>query len=112
MPCPGFQLTEVARYTLYICDQHLSTLFARQSVIREDAAIQGWETFIQLPIATDEDKRLASQVALLNIMHSIRDLFGPDTGDQVPQVYLMQIASFARQLDQWVGQWSTQLVGE
>jgi hypothetical protein len=66
-------------------------------VIREDHAIQGWEAFIKSPINNDEDKRLASQVALLNIMHSIRDLLGPDTGEPVPQVYLMQITNFGRQ---------------
>ena len=51
----------------------------------------------------------SSQVALLNIIHNIRELFGPDTGEPVPQVYLSQITSFSRQLDQWVGRWSTAL---
>ncbi|KAI1345270.1 hypothetical protein F5Y15DRAFT_22552 [Xylariaceae sp. FL0016] len=97
-------------YILYICDQHLSTLFARQSIIREDAAIQGWEAFLHAPVSDDEDRRLVSQVALLNIIHKIRDLFGPDSGEAVPQVYLMQIAGFSRQLDQWVGHWSVALV--
>lgn len=99
------------RYILYICDQHLSTLFARQSVIREDMAIQGWEAFSQSPTANESDKRLVSQVALLDIIQKIRDLFGPDTGEPVPQVYLMQVASFSRQLDQWVGHWSVVLAG-
>lgn len=94
-----------------MCDQHLSTLFARQSLIREDLAIQGWEAFSQAPTATESDKRLVSQVALLNIIQKVRDLFGPDTGEPVPQVYLMQVAGFSRQLDQWVGQWSVALAG-
>ncbi|KAK9784531.1 hypothetical protein SCARD494_12786 [Seiridium cardinale] len=84
-------------YILYICDQHLSTLYGRQSIIREDYTIQNWATFIQSPVTTDEDKRLASQVALLNIIQSIRDLFGPDVGEPVPQVYSIQILSFGRQ---------------
>ncbi|KAK9770536.1 hypothetical protein SCAR479_12807 [Seiridium cardinale] len=96
-------------YILYICDQHLSTLYGRQSIIREDYTIQNWATFIQSRVTTDEDKRLASQVALLNIIQSIRDLFGPDIGEPVPQVYSIQILSFGRQLDQWLGQWSTTL---
>lgn len=66
-------------------------------MIREDFAIHGWEAFIQSPITSAEDKRLASQVALLNIIHNIRDLFGPDTGEPVPAVYSMQIVSFGRQ---------------
>ncbi|KAJ0123746.1 hypothetical protein J7T55_012215 [Diaporthe amygdali] len=95
-------------YVLHICDQHLSTLYGRQPIIREDLAIQGWKTFMaQSPPKTmSEDTRLASQVALVNIIHAIRDLFGPDTGDPVPQVYSMQITQFSRQLDQWVGHWS------
>ncbi|KAL1864026.1 hypothetical protein Daus18300_007991 [Diaporthe australafricana] len=95
-------------YVLHICDQHLSTLYGRQPIIREDLAIQGWKTFMAQspPRNASEDTRLASQVALVNIIHSIRDLFGPDTGDPVPQVYSMQITQFARQLDQWVGHWS------
>lgn len=84
-------------YILYICDQHLSTLYGRQPIIREDYAIQHWATFIQSPITTDEDKRLSSQVALLNIIQSIRDLFGPDIGEPVPQVYSIQILNFGRQ---------------
>ncbi|KAI0012131.1 hypothetical protein F4779DRAFT_614842 [Xylariaceae sp. FL0662B] len=97
-------------YILYICDQHLSTLFARQSLIGDsDSAIQGYEAFLQTPMSNDDDKRLVSQVALLNIIYKIRDLFGPDTGEPVPQVYLMQISSFSRQLDQWVGHWSVHL---
>ncbi|KAI1083111.1 hypothetical protein F5B20DRAFT_577494 [Whalleya microplaca] len=97
-------------YILYICDQHLSTLFARESLIRDsDSAIKGHEVFLQASLSNDDDKRLVSQVALLNIIYKIRDLFGPDTGDPVPQVYLMQISSFSRQLDQWVGHWSVHL---
>lgn len=100
-------------YVLHICDQHLSTLYGRQPVIREDLAIQGWKTFMTQspPTTASEDTRLASQVALVNIIHTIRDLFGPDTGDPVPQVYSMQITQFARQLDQWVGHWSGVVTG-
>lgn len=82
---------------MYICDQHLSTLYDRPSIIREDLAIHGWSAFLESPTATNEDKRLVSQVALLNIVHNIHDLFGPDKGEPVPQVYLTQIASFGRQ---------------
>ncbi|KAH7035242.1 uncharacterized protein B0I36DRAFT_90000 [Microdochium trichocladiopsis] len=96
-------------YALYICDQHLSTLFSRQSVIREDSTIQGWQEVIKAPLANGQDVRLASQVVILDILRSIRDLFGPDTGETVPQVYLMQISAFARQIDQYVGHWSTAL---
>ncbi|ORY65999.1 uncharacterized protein BCR38DRAFT_170905 [Pseudomassariella vexata] len=96
-------------YILFVCDQHLSILYQRNPTIRDDFVVQGWESFIQSPVTNDEDKRLVSQVALLNIVHKIRELFGPDTGEPVPQVYLGQIASFASQLDRWLGTWSTAL---
>ena len=98
-------------YLLYICDQHLSTLYGRQCVLPEDNAILGWEGFLQSPLATGTDARLISQVALLNIIHNIRELFGPDTGKTIPKVYLNQINSFSRQLDQWLGHWSAVLQG-
>ncbi|OAA63765.1 Transcription factor [Niveomyces insectorum RCEF 264] len=96
-------------YVLYICDQHLSTLYARPPIIGDDAALRGWEAFVQAPAASDEDRRLVSQVALLNIVHNIRELFGPDTNEPVPPLYVMQIATFARQLDRWLAHWSAAL---
>jgi hypothetical protein len=97
-------------YVLFICDQHSSTLFSRKSVIHEDSTILGCEAFHKSPLATDDDRRVVSQVALLNIIHNIHNLFGPDTGEPVPQIYLMQIADFSRQLDQWLGRWSSALI--
>lgn len=99
-------------YILYICDQHLATLYGRPSIVQEDSSIQGWESFLESPVASNEDKRLASQVTLLSILRSIRELFGPDKGDAIPRVYLNQIAHFNRQLDQWIGHWSSALNGE
>ncbi|KAF3762034.1 hypothetical protein M406DRAFT_266603 [Cryphonectria parasitica EP155] len=95
-------------YVLHICDQHSSMLYGRQPVIREDYTIQGWKAFIDKshPASALEDTRLASQVALVNITQRVRDLFGPDLGDPVPQIYAMQIANFAHELDQWVRHWS------
>ncbi|KAG9256553.1 uncharacterized protein F5Z01DRAFT_618106 [Emericellopsis atlantica] len=93
-------------YILYICDQHLATLYGRPSIVQEDSSIQGWDSFLDLPVATDEDKRLASQVTLLSIVRSVRELFGPDKGEAIPRVYINQINHFNRQLDQWIGHWS------
>lgn len=96
-------------YTLYICDQHLSILYGRPSIIREDFSIQGWETLLRALWVTDSDRRLISQAALLIIMRNVQELFGPDTGSPVPSAYAAQIVNFSRQLDQWVGHWSTNI---
>ncbi|KAJ3539905.1 hypothetical protein NM208_g5293 [Fusarium decemcellulare] len=94
-------------YLVYICDQHLSTLYGRQSETREDFAIQKWETLINAPTVTTGDQRLVSQVALLTIIHKIRELFGADADQPIPVVFLTQINNFSRQLDQWVGHWTS-----
>ncbi|KAF4338770.1 transcriptional activator of proteases prtT [Fusarium beomiforme] len=67
-------------YILYICDQHLATLYGRPSIVQEDSSIQGWEQFLKSPVATEEDKRLTGQVML-----------------------------FRRQLDEWYTRWMGEL---
>lgn len=99
-------------YLIYICDQHLSTLYGRECTTREDVAVQGWELMVRAKTTTTGDLRLISQVALLTIIHNIRDLFGSDADKPIPEVYLTQIKGFARQLDQWVGHWSTTFPGK
>jgi hypothetical protein len=96
-------------YILYICDHHLSILYGRASIVREDFAIVGWETFLKSPVSTESDKRLISQVALLVILSNVRELFGPDTGEPVPRGFGTQLVSFSRQIDQWMGTWSSVL---
>ncbi|KAM5345180.1 hypothetical protein ACJ41O_011042 [Fusarium nematophilum] len=92
-------------YILYICDQHLATLYGRPSIVQEDSSIQGWEKFLESPVATEEDKRLTGQVALVSILRNIRELFGTDKGETIPRVYLNHISHFRRQLDQWYDRW-------
>lgn len=99
-------------YILYICDQHLATLYGRPSIVQEDPSIQGWEKFLESPVATEEDKRLTGQVALVSILRNIRDLFGSDKGEPIPRVYLNHILQFRRQLDQWYDRWLKELPGE
>lgn len=96
-------------YNLFVCDRNLSTLYSRQSLVCEDASIQGWEQFLKTSVATDHDKRLMSQVSLHLILTSIHELFGPDNGVMIPPAFSLQIAHYSRQLDHWVGVWSTTL---
>ncbi|KAF2677596.1 hypothetical protein K458DRAFT_319326 [Lentithecium fluviatile CBS 122367] len=97
-------------YVLYICDHHLSILYGRHSIVREDAIISGWEHLLKTPAFTEADKRLVSQMALLMIMSNVRELFGPDTGEPVPHAFGPQLVNFSRQIDQWMGYWSTELL--
>ncbi|ORX92647.1 hypothetical protein BCR34DRAFT_500561 [Clohesyomyces aquaticus] len=96
-------------YVLYICDHHLSILYGRPSIVREDFSISGWEELMKSPVFTESDKRLVSQMALLIIMSNVRELFGPDTGEPVPRAFAPQLMTFSRQIDQWMGYWTTEL---
>lgn len=97
-------------YILYICDHHLSILYGRPSIVREDASISGWEELMKSSVFTESDKRLVSQMALLIIMSNVRELFGPDTGEPVPRAFATQLTNFSRQIDQWMGYWTTELL--
>ncbi|PSN71783.1 hypothetical protein BS50DRAFT_484178 [Corynespora cassiicola Philippines] len=97
-------------YVLYICDHHLSILYGRPSIVREDASISGWEELMKSSVFTESDKRLVSQMALLIIMSNVRELFGPDTGEPVPRAFAPQLTNFSRQIDQWMGYWTTELL--
>lgn len=96
-------------YILYICDHHLSILYGRPATVREDFAIVGWEAFLKASVSTESDKRLISQVALIVILSNVRELFGPDNGEPVPRAFGTQLAVFNRQIDQWMGIWSSEL---
>lgn len=99
-------------YVLNICDGHLATLYGRPSILQGDPSMQEWQDFLDSPIATEEDRRLVSQIALLGILGSIRALFGPDRSQPVPRTYLHQISHFSKQLDHWIKQWTSTIPGK
>ncbi|KAJ0274840.1 hypothetical protein COL940_009110 [Colletotrichum noveboracense] len=98
-------------YILNVCDQHLATLYGRPAIVQEDSSMQQWESFLASPVSNEQDKRLASQVALLGIIGSIRELFGPDKGQPTPRSYVHQITQFNKELDHWLKHWSETLPG-
>lgn len=91
-------------YLLYICDHHLSILYGRASIMRDDERyIVGWEAFLASSLATDYDKRIASQVSLNITMNRIRESFGPeDTTFALPASAVIQIRSLEHELETWV----------
>ncbi|KAI9172567.1 Transcriptional activator of proteases prtT [Paramyrothecium foliicola] len=99
-------------YILNICDQHLATLYGRPAILQGDPSMQDWQSFLESPLANNEDTRLVSQVALLCILGSIRELFGPDKGQPIPRAYLHQVAQFSKQLDNWIRHWSNSIGGQ
>lgn len=97
---------------LFICDQHLAILYDRPAIIQDEWSTQDWEGFLQAPFATAQDERLMSQVELMGVVRSVRQLFGPDKGEMIPRVYVSQIGHYNRQLDQWIAKWTTRLPGK
>ncbi|KAL6708920.1 hypothetical protein ACN47E_002327 [Coniothyrium glycines] len=97
-------------WVLYICDRHLSILYGRQSIVRDDISITGWEKLMNTSVFTESDKRLVSQMALLIIMGNVRELFGPDTGEPIPKAFAPKLMDFSLQIDHWMGFWSTELL--
>lgn len=95
-------------YLLYICDHHLSILYGRASIMRDNEHyILGYENYLASSVASDIDKRVAAQVSLLLLMSQIRESLGPeDTGTPLPETLLSKLKGFEKDLDSWVLRWS------
>lgn len=95
-------------YLLYICDHHLSILYGRSSIMRDNEIyITGWEAYLACSLATDSDRRIAGQICLMYLMNHIRETLGPeDTTTLLPASALTKIAGFERDLDDWIARFS------
>jgi len=95
-------------YLLYICDHHLSILYGRSSIMRDNESyITGWEAYLACSLATDADRRIAGQICLMYLMNQIRESLGPeDTTSPLPASALNKIAGFERDLDDWIARFS------
>jgi hypothetical protein len=98
-------------YILYICDQHLATLYGRQPLIHHDPSIKECEQFLETPVCTDQDKRLVSQVSIMRIFEDIRDVFSQAKEGPLPEEYLSKIDDFHRQLIAWHDLWISKVIG-
>lgn len=95
-------------YALYICDHHLSILYGRSSIMRDNESyITGWEAYLSCSLSTDADRRIAGQICLMYLMNQIRETLGPeDTSSVLPASALSKIAGFERDLDDWIARFS------
>ncbi|XRM44931.1 hypothetical protein ABZX51_008034 [Aspergillus tubingensis] len=98
-------------YLLFVCDQHLSILHNRDSLLRNDKNIAvSWESYLHRAEATESDVRILSQVSLLLIMGQVRDVLGSDKELQLPSALTHQITNYSRQLDRWFTRFSALFV--
>lgn len=95
-------------YFLYICDHHLSILYGRSSVMRDNEIyITGWEAYLACSLAKDSDRRVAGQICLMYLMNQIRESLGPeDTSSVLPASALPKVNGFERDLDDWIARFS------
>ncbi|KAL4999462.1 hypothetical protein BDV10DRAFT_200687 [Aspergillus recurvatus] len=94
-------------YLLFVCDQHLSILHNRDSLLRSDKGIAvGWESYLHRADTTESDVRILSQVSLLLIMGQVRDVLGSDNQTPLPAALASQILNYSRQLDKWYTKFS------
>ena len=94
-------------YLLFVCDQHLSILHNRDSLLRSDKDIAvSWEAYLHRPETTESDVRILSQVSLLLIMGQVRDVLGSDNQTQLPPTLAHHITTYSRQLDKWFAKFS------
>ncbi|KAL5049339.1 hypothetical protein BDW71DRAFT_217481 [Aspergillus fruticulosus] len=94
-------------YLLFVCDQHLSILHNRDSLLRSDKGIaMGWETYLHCAETTESDVRILSQVSLLLVMGQVRDVLGSDNQTPLPPALASQILNYSRQLDKWYTKFS------
>ncbi|KAJ5095748.1 hypothetical protein NUU61_005104 [Penicillium alfredii] len=92
-------------YLLYVRDQHLAILYGRRSILRDGEEIQNWMLCLAVWRGSITDIRILSQVALLQILRSIPEIFGQDSKRRVPTLLKSQLDAFNQQLDLWVTHW-------
>ncbi|KFY39705.1 hypothetical protein V494_03882 [Pseudogymnoascus sp. VKM F-4513 (FW-928)] len=97
-------------YLFCICDQHLSILYGRPSIIEPQDSAHDWEAYlreVQGENAQSEntDVRIVSQIAMLTLLNKVTKLFGTNLELRIPIIFKPQLDEFIHQLDQWVATW-------
>jgi len=98
-------------YILYICDQHLATLYGRQPIVRDDFSIKECERFLESTVSSNQDKRLVSQVSVMRIFEEVRNVFSQVKSGPLPEEYLSKIDDFHQQLIDWHDTWIATVTG-
>ncbi|KFY96247.1 hypothetical protein V498_02786 [Pseudogymnoascus sp. VKM F-4517 (FW-2822)] len=91
-------------YLLCICDQHLSILYGRPSIIEAQDSVHEWESYLRE--VQDEniesentDVRIVSQIAMLTLLNKVTKLFGTNLELRIPKIFKPQLDQFIHQLD-------------
>ncbi|KAK6206616.1 hypothetical protein LQW54_007568 [Pestalotiopsis sp. IQ-011] len=106
-------------YMLYVCDHHFSIAYGRPPMIAESLQIREHELFLQSPFADALDRRILSQVALMQTLTRIYDRFverkvphqdysaaGAMLSDDEGERDFADLRNFNLEIDQWRMRWS------
>ncbi|ETS74504.1 hypothetical protein PFICI_14370 [Pestalotiopsis fici W106-1] len=112
-------------YMLYVCDHHFSIAYGRPPMIAESLQIREHELFLQSPFADALDRRILSQVALMQILTRIYDRFverklplqhstagamlrddNHNGGDGEGESDFADLRNFNLEIDQWRMRWN------
>ncbi|KAI0015301.1 hypothetical protein F4780DRAFT_784319 [Xylariomycetidae sp. FL0641] len=99
-------------YMLYVCDHHFSIAYGRPPMIAESLQIREHELFLQSPFADALDRRILSQVALMQILTRVYDRFAERSpphqdpaGAALGEGDFADLRSFNLAIDQWRTRW-------
>lgn len=97
-------------YMLYVCDHHFSIVYGRPPMTAESLQIREHELFLQVPLADALDKRILSQVSIMQILTRIHDRFVEQrlpqpTGAVLNEGDFVDMRNFNLEIDQWRMRW-------
>ncbi|KAK9364890.1 hypothetical protein V1509DRAFT_634913 [Lipomyces kononenkoae] len=95
-------------YLLYVLDHQFGTAYGRPPIVREDAAIRNYRTYLKCPESGQRDIRLMAQVALFAILSKTYELFGSDTDQEISEESFVQLREFNVEIDRWRLHWQPQ----
>lgn len=97
-------------YILYIHDHQSSIFNGRPALISaSEEPHQQWETFIRINGNQEVDLRMSSQIALYHITSKVKDVFGSDPSQSVPDHSLPQLRGYFSELDRWYMVWGNRM---
>jgi hypothetical protein len=97
-------------YILYIHDHQSSIFNGRPALISaSEEPHQQWEAFIRINENQEVDLRMSSQIALYHITSKVRDVFGGDPSQGVPNHSLPQLRGYFTELDRWYMIWGNRM---
>ncbi|KAJ4991873.1 hypothetical protein SVAN01_02723 [Stagonosporopsis vannaccii] len=97
-------------YILYIHDHQSSIFNGRPALISSsEEPHQQWEAFIRINGNEEVDLRMSSQIALYHITSKVKDVFGSDPSQSVPEHSLPQLRGYFSELDRWYMVWGNRM---